>query len=72
MIMSFFFTFCTHCVTQELQTYSLFTSCVKNFSESLYTVFKVVITLTILQDIEMSISLMTSSDQFDNACFTAH
>ena len=70
MIMLFLFTFCTCCVIQRLQTCSLLTSCVKDFSELLYTVFEVVTALTILQDTKMLISLIMSSDWFDNTCLT--
>ena len=67
----FLFTFYTCYVIQKSQTCSLITSCVKNFDELLYTIFEVVTTLTMLQDTKTSISLITSSDQFDNACLTA-
>src|SRR5699024_6313941 len=70
-IASFLFTFCARCVTQRSQTCSLITSCVKDFDESLYAVFEVVTALTMLRDTETSISLITSSARFDNACLTA-
>ena len=48
IITLFLFIFCVCCVTQKLQTYNLFTSCVKNFDKLLYIVFEVTAALIIL------------------------